>query len=84
MARLRELYGPRGMETGPGLSLFQGSEIQLNAVAQRLEEEEDQEDKRRLNEEVTPPVFLTNFPLSRRRERDTSRGKLRRGCGGVR
>ncbi|XP_011863695.1 PREDICTED: centrosomal protein of 152 kDa-like isoform X2 [Vollenhovia emeryi] len=41
------------MEAGPGLSLFQGSEsIQLNAVAQGLEEDEEQEDKRRLNEEI--------------------------------
>ncbi|XP_077261006.1 uncharacterized protein LOC143896817 isoform X1 [Temnothorax americanus] len=41
------------MEAGPGLSLFQGSEsIQLNTVAQRLEEDEEQEDKRRLNEEI--------------------------------
>ncbi|XP_011637731.1 centrosomal protein of 152 kDa-like isoform X1 [Pogonomyrmex barbatus] len=41
------------METGPGLSLFQGSEsIQLNAVGQGLEEDEEQEDKRRLNEEI--------------------------------
>lgn len=47
----------RGMEAGPGLSLFQGSEsIQLNAVTQGLEEDEEQEDKRRLNEEVTPLV----------------------------
>ena len=39
------------METGPGLSLFQGSDsIQLNT--QGLEEDEEQEDKRRLNEEV--------------------------------
>ncbi|XP_012527288.1 centrosomal protein of 152 kDa isoform X2 [Monomorium pharaonis] len=39
------------MEAGPGLSLFQGSEsIQLNA--QGLEEDEEQEDKRRLNEEI--------------------------------
>jgi len=43
------------MEAGPGLSLFQGSEsIQLNAV-QGLEEDEEQEDKRRLNEEVMFP-----------------------------
>lgn len=50
------------MEAGPGLSLFQGSEsIQLNAVAQGLEEDEEQEDKRRLNEEVTPPVFSPGF-----------------------
>ncbi|KAG5316390.1 CE152 protein, partial [Acromyrmex insinuator] len=41
------------METGPGLSLFQGSDsIQLNTMTQRLEEDEDQEDKRRLNEEM--------------------------------
>ncbi|KYN34657.1 hypothetical protein ALC56_11146 [Trachymyrmex septentrionalis] len=39
------------METGPGLSLFQGSDsIQLNT--QGLEEDEEQEDKRRLNEEI--------------------------------
>lgn len=45
------------MEAGPGLSLFQGSEsIQLNTIAQGLEEDEEQEDKRRLNEEVTSPV----------------------------
>lgn len=45
------------MEAGPGLSLFQGSEsIQLNPVTQGLEEDEEQEDKRRLDEEVTPLV----------------------------
>jgi hypothetical protein len=43
------------METGPGLSLFQGSDsIQLNA--QRFEEDEEQEDKKRRDEEVR--VFL--------------------------
>ncbi|XP_025987433.2 uncharacterized protein PFB0145c isoform X1 [Solenopsis invicta] len=42
------------MEADPGLSLFQGSEsiLQLNAVTQGLEEDEEQEDKRRLNEEI--------------------------------
>ncbi|KYN16182.1 PREDICTED: protein MLP1-like [Trachymyrmex cornetzi] len=41
------------METGPGLSLFQGSDsIHLNTVTQGLEEDEEQEDKRRLNEEI--------------------------------
>jgi len=47
------------METGPGLSLFQGSDsIQLNTMTQGFEEDEEQEDKRRLNEEVTLLVFL--------------------------
>lgn len=44
------------MEAGPGLSLFQGSEsIQLNAAAQVLEEDEEQEaqeDHRRLDDEI--------------------------------
>ncbi|XP_020292386.1 putative leucine-rich repeat-containing protein DDB_G0290503 isoform X1 [Pseudomyrmex gracilis] len=39
------------MDTGPGLSLFQGSNsIQLNT--QRLEEDEEQEDKKRREEEI--------------------------------
>lgn len=64
------------MEAGPGLSLFQGSEsIQLNAVTQGLEEDEEQEDKRRLNEEVTPPVFSG---FSFRRWKDTSPEKITR------
>ncbi|XP_018396585.1 PREDICTED: centrosomal protein of 152 kDa-like isoform X2 [Cyphomyrmex costatus] len=41
------------MEPGPGLSLFQGSDsIHINTVTQGLEEDEEQEDKRRLNEEI--------------------------------
>ncbi|XP_050457860.1 repetitive organellar protein-like isoform X2 [Cataglyphis hispanica] len=41
------------MEAGPGLSLFQGSEsIQLNTVTQRLEEDEEQEDKKRREGEL--------------------------------
>lgn len=47
------------METGPSLSLFQGSEsIQLNTATQRLEEDEEQEDKKRHDEEVTLFVLL--------------------------
>lgn len=52
------------MEAGPGLSLFQGSEsIQLNTVAQRLEEDEEQEDKRRREGEVTPLFFFLSVGL---------------------
>ncbi|XP_076749974.1 uncharacterized protein LOC143422886 isoform X2 [Xylocopa sonorina] len=44
---------------GPGLSLFQGSEsIQLNTSAQGLEEDEEQEDIKRRNKEITD--LLTN------------------------
>ncbi|XP_034189267.1 uncharacterized protein LOC117608360 isoform X1 [Osmia lignaria lignaria] len=44
---------------GPGLSLFQGSEsIRLNSSAQGLEEDEEQEDLKRRNKEITD--LLTN------------------------
>ncbi|XP_012147643.1 uncharacterized protein LOC100883073 isoform X3 [Megachile rotundata] len=44
---------------GPGLSLFQGSEsIQLNTSTQGLEEDEEQEDIKRRNKEITD--LLTN------------------------
>lgn len=52
------------MEAGPGLSLFQGSEsIQLNTVTQRLEEDEEQEDKKRREGEVTPLFFFLPVEL---------------------
>lgn len=41
------------MDNGPGVSLFQSTEVlQLNTSAQREEEEEALEDEKRRNEEV--------------------------------
>lgn len=41
----------------PGLSLFQGSEIQLNTNTQGLEEDEEQEDAKRRDKEVHFSLF---------------------------